>query len=169
MLDRRTFLRDASLTTLSTIPLLRPMSNADETKRAATRFYETLNEALRTGNMHLLDRVLAPNVIDHDPVPGQKPGREEIKRTFGEGRAAFPDTTITIDDILVEGDKAAVRVTNRMTHRGEFMGVPATGKQLTQVGIDILRIENGVVAERWGQFDMLGFLQQLGLEPARRA
>jgi predicted ester cyclase len=67
--------------------------------------------------------------------------------------------------MIAEGDKVASRVTLSATHQGEFQGIPPTGKQVTQTGIDLLRIAGGKVVERWGEFDNLGLLQQLGVLP----
>lgn len=123
---------------------------------------------MRTGRFEVLDVALAPDAIDHNPVPGMAPGREGIKKAFAEGRDAFPDQHVTVDDMVAEGDKVACRVTLTMTQRGAFMGIAPTGKRVTLSGIDILRIAKGVVAERWGEFDMLGLLQQLGAVIAPR-
>lgn len=135
----------------------------DQTKADARRFYEHLNRALKSGNLAELDQVIAPVAVDHNPVPGMKQGLEGIKAAFGEVRVAFPDLVVTVEDVIAEGDKAACRVRQRATHRGTFQGVPATGKQVTQTGIDILRFADGKIIERWGEFDSLGLLAQLGL------
>jgi predicted ester cyclase len=74
---------------------------------------------------------------------------------------AFPDLQITVEDMVAEGDKVAVRWRLRATHQGEFMGIPPTGNQVTMTGIDINRLEGGRLVERWGNEDMLGLLQQL--------
>jgi predicted ester cyclase len=76
---------------------------------------------------------------------------------------AFPDLQITVEDMVAEGDKVAVRWRLRATHQGEFMGIPPTGNQVTMTGIDINRLEGGRLVERWGNEDMLGLLQQLGV------
>ncbi len=122
---------------------------------------------MRTGTMALLDERLAPNAVDHNPTPGQAPGRDGIKKAFAEFRQAFPDMHMRVEDMLADGDKVACRIVSRMTHRGEFRGIRATGKAVTLTGIDILRIEHGMLVERWGEFDNLGFLQQLGAVPHR--
>jgi predicted ester cyclase len=138
------------------------MTQTQEIKRAAAHFYEKVNEAMRTGNIALLDEVLARNAVDHNPGPGQAPGREGIKQAFGEFRDAFPDMRMTVEDMVAEGDKVACRIVTRMTHRGDFQGIKATGQQVTLAVIDILRFVNGKLAERWGEFDSLRLLQQLG-------
>jgi predicted ester cyclase len=106
--------------------------------------------------------------VDHNPTPGQAPGREGIKQAFAEFRRAFPDMQMRVEDMLAEGDKVACRLVSRITHRGDFQGIRATGKAVTLSGIDILRIVNSMVVERWGEFDNLGFLQQLGAVPLSR-
>ncbi len=79
--------------------------------------------------------------------------------------SAFPDLRVKNEDVIVEEDKVAVRWTARGTHNGQLMNIPPTGKQVTLKGIDILRIDNGRIAERWGEFDALGMLSQLGVIP----
>jgi predicted ester cyclase len=71
-----------------------------------------------------------------------------------------------VEDLVAEGDKVAARVTVRGTHRGAFLGLAPTGKAVTQTGIDIVRVAGGKAVERWGSFDELGLLQQLGALPA---
>ena len=143
----------------------RAMPQMPQVKHVAVRFYATVNDAMRTGNMALLDELLAPSAVDHNPTPGQAPGRDGIKKAFAEFRGAFPDMQMAVEDMLAEGDKVACRIVTRMTHRGEFQGIPATGKAVTLSGIDILRIVDRRLVERWGEFDNLGFLRQLGAIP----
>src|SRR5260221_5587462 len=83
------------------------MMTEEDTRQAARRFYETLNQAMRTGEMGLLDVILARNVVDHDPTPGMGPGREGIKHAFAEFRVKFPDYRAALDDLIVEGAKPA--------------------------------------------------------------
>lgn len=139
--------------------------STEESKAAARRVYGTLNNALRTGDLAALDEVIAANAVDHNPAPGQAPGLEGIKRAFGVFRVAFPDLHFTVEDLIAEGDRVACRITTRGTHTGDFQGIPPTGKRVTQTGIDILRLAGGKIVERWGEFDSLGLLQQLGVVP----
>jgi predicted ester cyclase len=71
----------------------------------------------------------------------------------------------TIDDMVVEGDKAAMRYTMTGTHKGEFTGIPPTNRKLTMWGINIARIAGGKIVEAWERMDTLGFMQQLGVVP----
>jgi len=139
----------------------------EEIKNVARRLYEAINEAVRSGNMGQLDKIVAPNMTDHNPVPGQATGLDGVKQAFSMFRSAFPDWHMTVEATIAEGDMVACRVTARGTHKGTFAGTPATGKQAVQSGIDILRIADGKVVERWGSFDDLGLLQQLGAIPER--
>jgi predicted ester cyclase len=82
------------------------------------------------------------------------------------GHAAFPDWHRTIEDIIAEGDKVVIRFTFRATHKGEYQGVPATGKQVKETGILIFRIASGKIVEVWEEADELGFMRQLGAIPA---
>lgn len=80
--------------------------------------------------------------------------------------AAFPDSRFVVDDVIVEGDKVAVRHRLQGTHQAELQGVPATGRQVEVGGIVIFRIENGKIAEAWLNADIMGMMQQLGVVPA---
>ena len=133
--------------------------STEENKAMHHRFGE---ELFNKGNFAVADELLATNLVDHNPFPGQAPGPEGVKQIATMLRAAFPDIHFTWDDKIVEGDKAVIRSTMRGTHKGEFLGIPATGKQVAVTGIDIVRIEGGKIVEHWGQQDTLGMMQQLG-------
>jgi len=139
--------------------------STEENKAVARRSYETFNTAMRTGNFGAFEEVLAANAVDHNPAPGQAPGLEGVKQVFGMFRTAFPDLHFTVEDMIAEGDKVVSRITAHGTHKGDFQGIPPTGKQMTQTGIDILHIAGGKVVERWGEFDNLGLMQQIGVVP----
>jgi steroid delta-isomerase-like uncharacterized protein len=79
--------------------------------------------------------------------------------------AAFPGLHISIEDVIAQGDKVAVRITWQGTHQGEFMGIPPTGKPVTVTGINLYRVANGKIVEEWWQEDILGLMQQLGVLP----
>ena len=94
-------------------------------------------------------------------VPGRAPGLAGLQAALVEFFAAFPDVEESIDVLLAEGDLVASRGTIRATHRGPFLGVPATGKRVTFGIQEISRIANGVVVEQWVSFDVAGLLAQL--------
>jgi steroid delta-isomerase-like uncharacterized protein len=141
-------------------------SDAETNRVVARRFGE---EVWGRGDVQAADEVLAEDFIEHRPAPGQGPGREGHKQVLKVWRAAFPDLTISVDDLLADGDRVVLRWTAHATHRGELMGMPATGRRVTLTGIDILRIVDGRIVERWGEFNSTEMLQQLGALPAADA
>jgi predicted ester cyclase len=86
-----------------------------------------------------------------------------------EFRTGFPDFRDTVDLQLAEGDLVATRATSSGTHTGPFQGIAPTGKRLSWTGIVIDRVQDGRIVESWGNWDMMGLLQQLGAVPARPA
>jgi steroid delta-isomerase-like uncharacterized protein len=136
--------------------------SAEESKAIARRGYEAINQ----NTLDALDEIVASDMTDHDPAPGQGPGLEGVKQWFSEMHTAFPDFQMNVEDMIAEGDKVVARVSMSGTHEGEFMGIEPTGNRVTITGIDILRITDGKIVERWGNFDNLGMMQQLGvMEP----
>jgi predicted ester cyclase len=97
--------------------------------------------------------------------PAPAPGPEGFKQVMGMFFQAFPDVHETAEDIIAEGDRVAVRGYFTGTHNGEFMNIPATGKQIKVAYIAMYRLENGKVVENWVQMDLLGMMQQLGVIP----
>ena len=108
----------------------------------------------------LVDEVMAPDVVDHQPV-GPPDGVEGVKRDIAIYHGAFPDLALTFEDCVIGEDRVAVRWSAKGTHEGEGLGMPPTHRQVHLHGIDILRIAQGRVAERWGQFNGLEMMQQL--------
>lgn len=82
---------------------------------------------------------------------------------------AFPDLTRNIVDIVAEGDKVAISINVTGTYKGEFQGIPATGKQVSFTAMDILTIIDGKITEEWATADMMGLMQQIGAIPQRSA
>ena len=137
---------------------------AEQNKALIVRFVE---ELFNRGNMGIVGEIFAPDFIEREQLPpGIPDGREGVKVLTTELRSAFPDFKATIDDILAEGDKVVIRMTWSGTQKGEFMGVPATGKRVSFGVIDIIRITNGKLVEHWGQMDSMSLMQQLGAIPA---
>ena len=129
----------------------------------ASRWYE---EVFNAGNFALIDELFAPNFVDHDPS-NTLPGLEGVRQLVSMyRRGAFPDLHLTIEDEITGGDRIVTRFTGRGTHKGSLMGIPPTGKRVTITAIDILRFENGRIVEHWGNQDLLGMIQQLGVIPA---
>ena len=130
--------------------------SAEQNKALARRFYEVFN----AGSTEKLDDLIPPDYIQH--APGVPPGRDGVKMYMGMFRAAFPDAHLHVEDLVAEGDRVSGRWTVHGTQKGELMGIPATGKTIQISGIDIWRVENGLLAEHWDSWDQMGMMQQLG-------
>jgi predicted ester cyclase len=81
-------------------------------------------------------------------------------------RAAFHGLKVTLYDMVADGDKVTARFTARGVHNGEFMSLPPTGKAIVMTGIEIFRLQNGKIAELWGEANLMGLMQQLGILPS---
>jgi steroid delta-isomerase-like uncharacterized protein len=132
----------------------------EENKALARRWNE---ELWSKGNLAAVNELLATNFVFNYPSPGVAHDREGYKQTVT--MPSFANIQSVIEDMVAEEDKVAVRWTWRGTHKGEYMGVAPTGKQVTITGISILRIVGGKIVEEWGEMDNLGMMQQLGAKP----
>ena len=120
-------------------------------------------DAVNSGNLALLEKFVAPGYVEHsEGFRGVEPFRQQITAF----RAAFPDLHMSIDDLLIDGDRFASRTTVTGTHAGDLMGIPATGKHISVEAVDMGRIQNGQAQERRGGLDMYSLLTQLGVIPA---
>ena len=134
---------------------------SEENKALVRRYMEAMDRQ----DQPALRELVAPNFIMS--MAGAPPmDFEGATQIIGMFYGAFPDITHHIDDIIAEGDKVAVRLTARATHKGDFQGVPPTGKQVTVEGYNFVRISAGKIAEQWGMADMMSLMQQIGAIPA---
>jgi len=117
------------------------------------------------GDLAAADALLHPEFSLHTPLPTPGPGIEAMNNVITTCRAAFHGLHVTIDDIMADGDKVTARFTARGVHKGEFMGLPPTGKAITMTGIEIFRIKEEKIAELWGEANLMGLMQQLGILP----
>jgi steroid delta-isomerase-like uncharacterized protein len=135
---------------------------ADYKALAQRWFTEVMNE----GNLEVIDELCSQDFVDHNPLPGTSPDFAGLKDFVTQVRSAFPDIETTAEDILVEGDRLAVRSTIRGTHKGDFMGIPASGKKVEVSNYDFVRFENDQAAEHWGTIDSAALMEQIGATPA---
>ena len=126
------------------------------------RAYELIN----TGDIDGFGTLLADDFVEHEQTPGLEPTKEGVKEFFRLYRAGFPDLRFEPEQFFTNGDTIAIYVRVTGTHSGEFMGMPATGKQCDVHGVDIVRFgDDGAAREHWGVFDVMGMMQQLGVVP----
>ena len=128
---------------------------SDENKLVARRFVE---EFWNQGRMEAADELVAPGCTAWD----QSIGPEGFKHLFTVVKGAYPDLQFGIEDVFAEGDRVAMRLVERGTHQGEWVGLPATGKQITVSGIAIYHIVDGQITQHWFHNDFGAEMQQLG-------
>jgi steroid delta-isomerase-like uncharacterized protein len=127
------------------------------------RFWE---EVVAGGNLALIDELVADDIVDHEEgFPGQPPGKDGVKFFVNTLREAFPDISVKAGVTLGDGNLAAGEATLTGTHTGDFMGVPASNKSFEIDSVDIIRVEDGKVAEHWGVTDTMSLMQQIGAIP----
>lgn len=134
----------------------------EENKAVARRAIE---EVWSKGNLAVAQEVYSPTFVSHQhshPNVTDVRGVSTFVEFVREFRKAFPDFHDTIDDQVAEGDKVVTRFTSTGTHQGILMGLQATNKPATWMGIVIDRIEEGKIAEEWVSWDLFGMMQQLG-------
>jgi steroid delta-isomerase-like uncharacterized protein len=117
------------------------------------------------GDLAAADALLAPDFALHTPLPTPGPGIEAMNNVITTCRAAFHGLHVTIEDMMADGDRVTCRFTARGIHQGAFMGLPPTGKKIEMTGIEIFRLQDGKIAELWGEANLMGLMQQLGILP----
>ena len=128
----------------------------------ARRLYDLLS----AGDVDGFAEHLADDFVEHEQTPGLAPGKAGVKAFFRMQLAAFPDLHMDVEDVFASGAKVVARVRYTGTHRGEFMGMPATGKRVDVQLIDMFLFgDDGLVREHWGVIDALAMMQQLGAVP----
>ena len=125
-----------------------------------------IEEVINQGNLAAADEIVEESFVELDPLPGQRQGREGLKEIIAMMRAAFPDIHWVADETIASGEKVVTRFTWTGTHRGPFLGIPATGKHVTVKGVVIDRLSAGKMADSRILMDSLGMMQQLGVVPS---
>ena len=124
-----------------------------------------VEEVVNEGNLAVIDELVAEDFVDHTPLPDLPPNRAGIRHTIRMMREAFPDIEVTNEELVAEGDMVVARQITRGTHKGKFMGVPPTNKQVEWTGILMFRIADEKIMDQWLEQDVMGLMQQLGAAP----
>lgn len=135
--------------------------STEQNKAVERRVFEELNK----GNLGIIDELFIPGYIYHGPAGMEAKGPEGFKQIMTMARAGFPDWHMKIEDMIAEGDMVATRATYSGTHKGDFMGIPPTGKHFSMAAQVMVRFVDGKEVEAWGIGDMVTMLQQLGVAP----
>ena len=128
----------------------------EQNKALVRRFYD---EVVNRRKDELIDEMIAEDFDDH---AARDKGREHFKTLYHIMIRIFPDIQVVLQDLIAEGDEVVARVEFTATQADSFRGFPATNRQVAYSGMDIFRIQDGKLAERWAQRDFLGMLEKLG-------
>ena len=109
--------------------------------------------------------MFADDFLDHTPQPNRTPDKAGARELYRTLRAAFPDFHAEIHWQLADGDRVTTYKTYHGTHRGEFLGVPPTGRAIQFETVDVMRVRDGQIAEHWGVANLFSLMQQLGALP----
>jgi steroid delta-isomerase-like uncharacterized protein len=141
---------------------MRGFAMAEDLKAMARRFND---EVMSQGNLDVIDELVADDFVDHQVPPGVTPDREGLRSMMAMFRDAFPDLKVETLAVALDGDELWVHSRATGTHRGEFMGIPATGKAVSFAMMDRVRVRDGKAVEHWGVSEDLGMMTQLGVVP----
>jgi steroid delta-isomerase-like uncharacterized protein len=136
----------------------------DEVERNKAIVRRFVDEIFVAGRKDAVDELLADDFVGHTWPSTGRP-KDDLKAAIDRVGAGLADSAFTIDDMIGEGDRVAVRLTSAASHTGTFMGMPPTGKRYSIEEIHIFRIRDGRVVEHWHQFDQMGMMRQLGVMP----
>jgi steroid delta-isomerase-like uncharacterized protein len=131
----------------------------DHNKALARRVFE---EIFSRGEVAKIDDTYAPDFVDESRGGGSTP--DLIRRAVAGWRAACPDLAMQVEDVLAEGNEVVVRWTATGTHKGEWKGLPPTGRHIRVTGESLFRFAGGKIAREWTQLDWLGLYEQLGFQ-----
>ncbi len=134
---------------------------SDLTERNVAFFRRFFEEVWNKGSLSLVDEYLAQDYEDHNQAPGTPQGPKGYQASVNRFRSAFPDIQFTLDQVFAENNHLAFRQTGRGTHKGNFMGISPSGRQVSFGGMTFIRIQDGKIAEGWGILDIPGLMQQL--------
>jgi len=125
----------------------------------ADRYVEMIN----THDPDAVDRFVAEDYVNHNAFVAD--GREANRQFWTVFFAGLPDVRVTMEDLVVSGDRVVGRFVYRGTHTGDLMGIPATGQPVEMRSIDIWRVQNGMFVEHWDELNLLQVFQQIGALP----
>ncbi len=122
------------------------------------------DEVWNQGRLGTIHELMAPDAIGigQGGAGAAIHGPAEFQTFVERLRAAFPDISVTVEDVFAAGDKVAARWSATMTHQGNEMGIPASGKRVRVTGISMVRIANGQIVAGWDNWDELGMMRQIG-------
>ena len=135
--------------------------STESNKKLVERLF---SEVIAGKNPAAIDQLISPKFAHHG-IPNEQPGVAGFVETLKNFQTAFPDLQVHAQQFVAEGEEVATRGYMTGTNKGEFMGMPATNKQVRFDYIDWWKFENGKAIENWVQLDMPAMMAQLGVQP----
>lgn len=126
-------------------------------------FRRIIQEGFNDGDLAVIDELMSPDLVEHQPGMGPDPAG--VKRAIAYLHEVFPDFTLQLEDVVVDGDRVWGRARARGTQDGPYMGKPSDGGSFDITVFDVCRFEDGLMVEHWGVPDRFSILQQLGMLP----
>ncbi len=136
------------------------MGTPEENKELIRAYFLKIDE----GDLSAIDEFVSADFVDHTTTPGFPLNRAGVKQAAGKFLVGSPDAYHRIEELIAVGDRVIGRIRGYGTHSGELMGIPATGRMFTAVGLVVWRIADGKIVERWNVVDFWGILRQLSAE-----
>lgn len=130
--------------------------------RSPAKVAQLIIEALNAGDLDTAETYIAPEAVNHAAPAGTPPGVKAFRAGWEALRAAFPDFHFVIEQSVESGDMVCSRYTDLGTHKGDFAGLPASGRRMEVLGLDMIRVRDGLVVEHWTLLDVPALMQQLG-------
>ena len=137
-------------------------AETERNKATARHFSDGMNTNDPEIISRTIDELVEPDALIRTPLPIGVTGAQALKEVFTRLHVAYPDLHVAVEDLIAEGDKVVSRNVVTGTHRGEYLGIPPTGKSVTYNEIFIFRFRDGRIAETWGVVDVLSQMRQLG-------
>ena len=134
---------------------------AGDTERLIRRWFE---EVWNQGRAEAIDEMLSPECLARGlgGPEGAMRGPAGFKTFYARFKGAFPDIRITVDEVITDGDRCAVRFSGRATHQGDHLGIAATHQPIAFTGMSFTRWKNGQIVEAWNNVDLMSMLQPIG-------
>jgi len=144
---------------------MRPNDVSEAAKAVVRRNTE---EVQGGGNFEVFEQLFADDFLDHTPQPGRTPDKSGARQLYKTLRTAFPDFHAEIHWQVADGDRVPTYKTYHGTHKGEFLGVMATGRKIQFETVDVMRVRNGKITEHWGVANLFSLMDQLGAWSAKQ-
>jgi steroid delta-isomerase-like uncharacterized protein len=142
-------------------------AGAAMTREETTQFYDRWHEAWASQNATALANLYGPECKVRSPMFGNMQGRAAVTESFRRLFKAFPDWKLKTEQLIIDGDRAAIVFSTNATHSAEFMGLPATGRKALVTGVIVQKLGDGLVQEELRLYDFTALLVQVGVLRAK--